>query len=229
MFGVFVYLYCAATSLYSGTHFYGAWKRGSQSTHRDFMLFFFFISASFVANVIALPFNNPLLASMFQEFADILSVVALGFVVIAVTHFQQIAVRRATLLALIWVAVLTRFIFSLLDLPHPVISQGVIFPNYPAVTSLGQGVIVILFATIVGITLLMNLKNLKSRKKMVFFLGTAFLVGGFGGSLVGAYDVTTIITGFILLFISFTMMFLSVSSFSKEKLVSEEVSAKGNQ
>ncbi|OGD32061.1 hypothetical protein A3C91_04000 [Candidatus Azambacteria bacterium RIFCSPHIGHO2_02_FULL_52_12] len=216
MFSIVVYAFSAFVCWYSGRHFFRAWQKRRQQSHWEFGMFFYWLAAGLLANVLVGVSAPGLLASLLQELSDFLTLISFGFVLRACIRFQNLSVSFGVVNAVILISVLARLFIGVPHLSNPVVQGGLIYTRYSFLVSVVQGALIIVFTLLVAVTLLSNLKNLQQKKRSVLLLGLAFILGGVGGALVGMNDFVPILAGHLLLSACFILPFFLITRVSSE-------------
>lgn len=180
-------------------------------------MFFYWLSAALLANVLVGVSAPGFLASILQELSDFLTLISFGFVLRACIRFQGLPVSFGVVNAVILISVFARLFIGIPHLSNPIVRNGLIFTQYSFLVSIVQGALVLAFTLLVAVTLFSNLKNMQQKKGRVFLLGIIFITGGIGGALAGASDFTPVLIGNSMMLVCFVMLLLLMSRISEQE------------
>ncbi len=217
MFGVFVYLFSAAVSFFATRRFWRAWKQSGSAAHWEFGAFFLSLGIGLVVTGVSPFFSFPL-SGVLNEIGDAFILGAFAFGMRAFVRFQAmttISPDFATVTVLF--VTLVKLVVGLIFPAEPILKDSLIYWQFPVVNAFIFGGAGILLTTLFALTLFSNIRNVTQHKLAIFFLGSAFLVGGVGWILVVTTNTfVPLFAAFCLLLLTFLFVLLFTLTLSKE-------------
>ncbi|MBI3685029.1 hypothetical protein HY250_01365 [Candidatus Azambacteria bacterium] len=213
MFSTFVYLFSAVITFLASRFFFAAWKKNQYDPYREFGAFFLFLGLGFVIPALLL-FGNPALSSVAGELISFFILFSFAFVLRAFVRFQQMsAISPDTIMVLAMLASLAKLGMGMYYSCAPQIKEGLIYWHYPPPNIAIYLALLTFYTAAMGVTLLSNLRNIQKNRKLILYLGTAFLLSGAAGILIiGFNSFWPMLWGSVLLLITFVLVALFVLS-----------------
>jgi len=223
MFGVFVYLFAAVVSIFASLSFYRAWRRNGSESYWEFAAFFFSLGMGMFLTGISPFFKFPA-SGLIAEIGDACILGSFAFVMRIFVKFQAMkSLSPNFAYYLVFFMTLANFAVGILFIQNPVLKGNLIYWQFPFVSSLMFGGSGIILTTLMAITLLSNLQNMAKHRMAMFFLGSAFLVGGVGWFLVvNFHSYTELFTAYSLLLVTFFLVLMFVLSLQIDKIGSKD-------
>lgn len=204
MFSIFVYLFSATVSFWAAAHFRKAWKKTNSLNYWEFFMFFIFLGTGFVLYAIS--------SGIIAEIGNFILLFSFAFVLRAFVRFQQIkSVSPNFISIMVIILSFIKLIIGIIVPSQPVTQGTLVYWHYNMIDATAFSICIILFTLAMALTFLSNLANIKKNKLPIFFLGTAFFLGGIGGSLVVfANSFWPLLASYLLIFSVFVFLILFI-------------------
>ncbi len=210
MFSIFVYLFSAVISFWAGRYFFLLWKKNKYDPYWEFAAFFILLGMSFII------YASPFLISVFfisgalaAEVGNFLTFYAFTFMLRTFAKFQGIQFLSNQIYFFVVFFAVIKFVIGLLFPALPEFSKGLIYWHYPMMNYIAFNTLILLFTTTMAVTFLYNIKNIRTHKNQILYLGIAFLTGGIGGSFIVTFNSFFLLSfGYIFLFFTFLLIAL---------------------
>jgi len=213
MFSYFIFIFSAVVSVWAGGHFFLAWRKSHYAPHWEFGMFFFVLGAAFIVPIF-LPFiNNPATAFLAIELTTFFILFSFAFVLRALVNFQGIRFSPNLITVLIGTMAVVR-LFADLNFPSvPEVKSGLLYFHFAPFNHATYIAFLLLYTCAMGVTLFSNLQNVHTNRTSLFYLASAFLMGGISGVFVTAFDTFwPILWGYVLFLMTFVFVLFFLAS-----------------
>lgn len=218
MYSAFVYVFCAIVSAWASHRFYLVWRRHRYAPYWEFSAFFAVLAFSFITPLLF--FVSDSLGALGGELITFFALLSFAFVFRAFVRFQHITwISPDTITGGVTGVAFLKFIWSLSFVPSdPLLVGNIIYWYYPAPNAVVYGMLLLSLTAAMGATILFHARNIRAHKSSIFFLGTAFLTGGCGGTLIMNFNTFgPLFAGYTLLLSTFVLVLLFFLTLPGEK------------